>query len=1274
MDSDCELQASDTLRCESESDPEENHSDAMNVRSPSANPNDPTVIDSVNGNSRDPGEYKRKQENVPHLSKWKNKESETQIEKDDAQCGVKPDSVVHLRWKTNISNIIDSDSDDDPISSKSTEDQYSLSDPTKTKIRHLKKIHDEESDSDAEVNSKKKDKSRKKSSKMRSKERKRRNVDFDSDKGEAMSNSESSGPVVHKGRTKKIIKKKIIFSKTETAQDILANLNLFFSDEDSKQPHSFEKQATSSSSSDEESREASSSKVKGNKKMTNHEAMEEKRIIQSESQRMKREMTIDVPYHRARARTFEEFLARKAICKADTPNNCIPKTKLRDMSMKMTSEQLATFARHLKEREEESKKFYQPEISDEESEQSRIPNQILKSIDLPQLDATIEGAASEDKIVPSSAEERLQQSTIDANPLNIQTNEVLVDAVTEVETNADEIGDKIPGVSKQTQNDTENQVQTQKGTEICGQKKKSEVDYDVILDKPKTTTATTQKNRLLATLEITSHPHLRNPGMAIELDGDDSQPKPLSGIEILFERLAKCGGGKQNVTSTAQVVSILSSDGGDLKLNNVSLLTNDEQQISAKDSIIPGAAMLKVQQILKEKIDTGRREAMKKREEECPKTLDDENMENSEGEQEEELSDDFESETSEDEDEDGGYNVAGQHTSNVNHEAINDDEEYSSSNSNSEESEDKCEEMIALRNTVKKNRIVAFQDSEDEVDVPTLKPCEKAQVFDQTNKTPTNETALETEFNKPFEEQDDNLILHWKDDEEESNGDNVSEDDLMALCSGGFTTQAGPDDQSLSNVCLVSTTQKQFPENQNKKSLQQASQVIYTQADQLVGESQLMEMCSGSFETQKSMQIQENTVESSKIADAAKKDTYYISDRKMRLESSAESDNSDSDCVKKVRKRRKRKHLHISDDDEEETEKEQADEPETTDEKKINEKKSSPKIANTAINTYFDYDSEENEIEVTLPKKGEKQMVKNFLEIEAELSESEWGSADEDEKGLDQYDIEMGDEDEYDQNQLQQELEKLHHRQMLDRDHREVEKLKEIYMEDEENEAVWVRQFRWKNAENTINLDYDKKTHENENEEENEEAKDEETELIWRKMRHERDKMLKEKNLDETETDFPAATLLNTTDTTNVIGERENNQSVLIASTVGKKRLTIVKKQSTTPSSTKEEKPFLISSSSIAQGSKASFLTRDEKMLNKLADLIKANPENESSNTVVPAKSRNFVFAALSPAIEKTAKRVLDSKEAEESNDAKKAKTSSNKPDAKQSLFLDSLM
>lgn len=56
----------------------------------------------------------------------------------------------------------------------------------------------------------------------------------------------------------------------------------------------------------------------------------------------------------------------------------------------------------------------------------------------------------------------------------------------------------------------------------------------------------------------------------------------------------------------------------------------------------------------------------------------------------------------------------------------------------------------------------------------------------------------------------------------------------------------------------------------------------------------------------------------------------------------------------------------------------------------------------------------------------EKRKIAEFFENEAELSESEWGSADEDERNLDKFDIELGDEDEFDQNQLVSELDRIH--------------------------------------------------------------------------------------------------------------------------------------------------------------------------------------------------------------------------------------------------------
>lgn len=68
-------------------------------------------------------------------------------------------------------------------------------------------------------------------------------------------------------------------------------------------------------------------------------------------------------------------------------------------------------------------------------------------------------------------------------------------------------------------------------------------------------------------------------------------------------------------------------------------------------------------------------------------------------------------------------------------------------------------------------------------------------------------------------------------------------------------------------------------------------------------------------------------------------------------------------------------------------------------------------------NRVVEYDSEENEIVKVNPNE--------FFENEAELSESEW-SGDEDEHGLDVLDMEAGDAEQLDNDQVRSQLEKIH--------------------------------------------------------------------------------------------------------------------------------------------------------------------------------------------------------------------------------------------------------
>lgn len=55
-----------------------------------------------------------------------------------------------------------------------------------------------------------------------------------------------------------------------------------------------------------------------------------------------------------------------------------------------------------------------------------------------------------------------------------------------------------------------------------------------------------------------------------------------------------------------------------------------------------------------------------------------------------------------------------------------------------------------------------------------------------------------------------------------------------------------------------------------------------------------------------------------------------------------------------------------------------------------------------------------------------KKKASEFVENEAELSESEWGSDDEDEKDLDKYEMnDLVDDNEFDKDKLHSELERI---------------------------------------------------------------------------------------------------------------------------------------------------------------------------------------------------------------------------------------------------------
>ena len=81
------------------------------------------------------------------------------------------------------------------------------------------------------------------------------------------------------------------------------------------------------------------------------------------------------------------------------------------------------------------------------------------------------------------------------------------------------------------------------------------------------------------------------------------------------------------------------------------------------------------------------------------------------------------------------------------------------------------------------------------------------------------------------------------------------------------------------------------------------------------------------------------------------------------------------------------------------------------------------------------------------------------------MSGSDIGSDDEDERGLDKMIQEEGDFDDLDEDEVRDEVGRIHHRQVLDEDKREVRLFQEAFLEDGElhSDNARARKFRWKN-------------------------------------------------------------------------------------------------------------------------------------------------------------------------------------------------------------------
>lgn len=348
--------------------------------------------------------------------------------------------------------------------------------------------------------------------------------------------------------------------------------------------------------------------------------------------------------------------------------------------------------------------------------------------------------------------------------------------------------------------------------------------------------------------------------------------------------------------------------------------------------------------------------------------------------------------------------------------------------------------------------------------------------------------------------------------------------------------------------------------------------------------------------------------------------------RKLLDSSEDEAEATENDVRKQRRKSKKKRKqkirkLEFSDDEDQEDleHKGDLDATELEEEEDLEELEECEEEEDEQEEVFVDYDSEENEVEVKMNKKKIIKAANKYVDEEAELSESEWGSADEDEKGLNKYDIELADEEQFDQNKLQEEVGRIHARKCLDDDIKNVKRIEDLLFTNEEQDGVGrERKFRWANQK-SISLEDENARDGNASEE----SDGDDSELLWRKMRHERETMLSEQSQKMTESDT----------ITDEIVFLDPNSQILTTSSMSllmKRKFKIIRSTSAIESSlnsidaTKKNSPFLIKTAIVSKFQNSSFLSRDEQTLSRIAKFI-SHKDEEVTNSSHGSNSMSFM-------------------------------------------------